>query len=190
MALTIASERALAHHVRAGVLLARQAPEQALRACEFALGFDRNLAVAHTFIGQIKISLGRAAETEAHVDDAVRLSPRDPRLCFWHLTVGYADLLLNGIDRGLECWRMSVQLNPRFWISHVLFAGASVLAGHHGEARRRLNRSHSIVELRIAQSTVTLTTAEHSGRPANFAWKVWTPGSSLQRSGALSPAVP
>jgi tetratricopeptide (TPR) repeat protein len=57
-ALTIAPERALAHYVHAGVLLARQAPERALRACELALGFDRDLAVAHAYIGQIKILWG------------------------------------------------------------------------------------------------------------------------------------
>jgi tetratricopeptide (TPR) repeat protein len=35
--------------------------------CEHALELDRNLASAHAFIGQGKIFIGRAEETEAHI---------------------------------------------------------------------------------------------------------------------------
>jgi hypothetical protein len=34
---------------------------------------DRNFATAHAFIGHAKHHLGRAAETEAHVNEALRL---------------------------------------------------------------------------------------------------------------------
>ena len=44
---------------------------------EHALALDRNLAAAHGFIGLAKIFAGRSEETEAHVDEALRLSPRD-----------------------------------------------------------------------------------------------------------------
>ncbi|HWY84858.1 MAG TPA: adenylate/guanylate cyclase domain-containing protein, partial [Roseiarcus sp.] len=45
--------------------------------CEHALGLDRNLAAAHSIIGRGKTYIGRAEETEAHVGEALRLSPRD-----------------------------------------------------------------------------------------------------------------
>ena len=45
--------------------------------CEHALVLDRNLASAHAFIGLGKIFIGRAEETEAHIAEALRLSPRD-----------------------------------------------------------------------------------------------------------------
>ena len=48
--------------------------------CEHALALDRNLASAHAVIGFGKVFIGRAEETEAHIAEALRLSPRDTRL--------------------------------------------------------------------------------------------------------------
>jgi TolB-like protein len=45
--------------------------------CERALELDRNLAEAHANIGFGKIFIGRAEETEAHIAEGLRLSPRD-----------------------------------------------------------------------------------------------------------------
>ena len=45
--------------------------------CEHALELDRNLASAHANIGPGKIFIGRPDETEAHIAEALRLSPRD-----------------------------------------------------------------------------------------------------------------
>ena len=50
---------------------------QGIAECEHALALDRNLADAHAFIGFGKIFIGRAEETEAHIVEALRLSPRD-----------------------------------------------------------------------------------------------------------------
>jgi hypothetical protein len=45
--------------------------------CEYALALDRNLAHAHAIIGRGKIFIGAAEETDAHIAEALRLSPRD-----------------------------------------------------------------------------------------------------------------
>jgi hypothetical protein len=50
---------------------------QGVAECEHALEVDRNLAIANSSIGRGKILIGRAEETEAHVAEALRLSPRD-----------------------------------------------------------------------------------------------------------------
>jgi hypothetical protein len=50
---------------------------QGIAECEQALALDRNLAVAHGLIGMAKYLLGRGAETETHIHEALRLSPRD-----------------------------------------------------------------------------------------------------------------
>lgn len=51
--------------------------EQGIAECEAALRLDRNAIYAHGFMGLAKYYIGRAAETERHVLDALRLSPRD-----------------------------------------------------------------------------------------------------------------
>src|SRR5271165_3231676 len=50
---------------------------QGIAECEHALALDRNLAHAHSLVGFGKIYIGRAKEMEAHVAEALRLSPRD-----------------------------------------------------------------------------------------------------------------
>jgi tetratricopeptide (TPR) repeat protein len=62
--------------------------------CEHALGLDRNLAAAHSIIGRGKTYIGRAEETEAHVGEALRLSPRDTLANIWMTNAGVAKLHL------------------------------------------------------------------------------------------------
>ena len=56
---------------------------QGIAECEHALALDRNLADAHAVIGLGKIFIGRAEETEAHIAEALRLSPRDTLAYIW-----------------------------------------------------------------------------------------------------------
>src|SRR4051794_1919685 len=51
--------------------------------CEQALAIDRNLALAHGFIGMAKWFAGRVEESEAHIEDAFGLNPRDTNAYYW-----------------------------------------------------------------------------------------------------------
>ena len=57
-----------------------------------ALALDRNLAHAHNLTGLAKILyIGRAEETEAHVAEALRLSPRGDTMAYlWMNVAGMA----------------------------------------------------------------------------------------------------
>jgi len=70
-------------------MLTKRAAE-GIAECEHALELDRNLAGAHACIGFGKIHIGRAEESEAHIIEALRLSPRDTRACTWMNLVGMA----------------------------------------------------------------------------------------------------
>jgi hypothetical protein len=50
---------------------------QGIAKCEHAVALDRNLASADAAVGFGKILTGRAEQTEAHISEALRLSPRD-----------------------------------------------------------------------------------------------------------------
>ena len=65
---------------------------QAIAECERALALDRNLAAAHAAIGLAKIFIGRAEESEGHVREALRISPRDTFAFNWLATAGLAKL--------------------------------------------------------------------------------------------------
>ena len=68
-------------------ILTKRAP-QGIAECEHGLALDRNLASAHALIGQGKIFIGRAEETEAHVVEPQRLSPGDTWAYAWLNMVG------------------------------------------------------------------------------------------------------
>ena len=87
-ALSSAPDHALGH-VWLGLadMFTRRAA-QGIAECEYALELDRNLASADAAIGFGKILIGRAEETEGHIAEALRLSPRDTLAYMWmHIAV-------------------------------------------------------------------------------------------------------
>ena len=76
-ALSSVPDHALGHMLLGLVDIFTKRAAEGIAECEHALELDRNLADAHAIIGFGKIFIGRAEETEAHIVEALRLSPRD-----------------------------------------------------------------------------------------------------------------
>jgi TolB-like protein len=153
-ALAMVPDCAEAHVAYGTVLYAMRAPERALREFKLAISLDGNLAVAHGYVGLMKFFLGRAHETRGHVEEAMRLSPRDPLLFRWLFFIGVADVYLGRVVRGLEGLRKSVEINPNWALSQFVLAGALALAGLLAEASevcaiaRRLAPNFTIAKFR------------------------------------------
>jgi tetratricopeptide (TPR) repeat protein len=108
---------------------------QGIAECERALALDHNLADAHAFIGLAKFFLGRSEETEAHIHEALRLSPRDNNAYRWSMFVGLAKLAL-GADVEAVAWlRRSIEANRNHPVPHFFLAAALALLGSLDEAR-------------------------------------------------------
>jgi tetratricopeptide (TPR) repeat protein len=91
---------------------------QGIAECEQALALDGNLAMAHAGIGMAKAFLGRGKETEAHVQQALRLSPRDIYAHRWMMFAGAAKLW-QGDDGEAVAWlRRSTEANRNFPLAH------------------------------------------------------------------------
>jgi Flp pilus assembly protein TadD len=81
-----------------------------------------------------KYFLGRGVETETHITDALRLSPRDVLIHHWMLYVGVAKLW-NGADAEAVAWlRRSVEANRNYPIARFYLAAALAHLGELGEA--------------------------------------------------------
>ena len=76
-ALSSVPDHALGHMWLGLVNIFTRRTMQGIAECEHALALDRNLASAGAAIGFGKILIGRAEETEAHIGEVLRLSPRD-----------------------------------------------------------------------------------------------------------------
>jgi len=108
---------------------------QGIAEFERALALDRNLAGAHALIGQCKLFIGRGEETEAHVQEALRLSPRDPWVYTWLVIVGLAKCLLSRAEEAISWLRRSIETNRNYALCHFILAAASANIGRVEGAR-------------------------------------------------------
>ena len=133
-ALSLSPNHARAHSVLGSIYASTNRVELGIAECERAAALDRNLATAHGNIGMAKYFIGRGEETEAHVREALRLSPRDTYAYLWMSLAGIAKLWL-GADAEAVAWlRRSVEANRNFPLAHFYLAAALAHLGELGEA--------------------------------------------------------
>ncbi|HEY1453524.1 MAG TPA: adenylate/guanylate cyclase domain-containing protein [Roseiarcus sp.] len=137
-ALSLAPDHALAHLALGMVLGFTNRAAPGIAEYERALALDRNIAGAHALIGQNKLFIGRAEEAEAHVLEALRLSPRDPWAYVWLLTAGFAACLLGRDDEAESWFRRSIEANRNFALCRFIHATVLAKAGRMDEARSEL----------------------------------------------------
>jgi TolB-like protein len=136
--LSLAPNHALAHLVLGAVLIFTDRATQGMAECEQALALDRNLAGAHALIGHAKFLLGRGAETEAHIKEAFRLSPRDVLAHRWFLSIGSAKTQLNADAEAVVWLRRSLDANRNYSIGHFVLAAGLARLGELDEARAQM----------------------------------------------------
>jgi TolB-like protein len=157
--LSVAPQHAWAHAILGLVLMLTNRAEQGIAECERALSLDRNLAHAHHFIGVGKNFMGRSAETERHINEALRLSPRDTLAHIWMLSVTAAKLRLGEDAAALHWCRRGLQLNRNHSLAHFQHAAALALLGQLSEARAAaqaglaLDPGFTLHRLRVSRSS-------------------------------------
>ena len=120
---------------------------QGIAKCEHALALDRNLATAHSVIGFGKIFIGRAEEAEAHIGEALRLSPRDTTAYIWMNMAGLAKLHFGDFEQAVTWCRRSIEANRNFPSANFDLAAALVLLGIRRGACRCQGRSRAQPDL-------------------------------------------
>jgi Flp pilus assembly protein TadD len=133
--LSQAPSHARAHHLLGRVLIYSDRASEGLAECEHALSLDPNLADAYGAEAIAKYFIGQAEETEAHVAEALRLSPRDPRAYAWTGAAGIAKLHLGADKEAVAQLRRSIEANRNAPIFHLLLAAGLAHLGRLDEAR-------------------------------------------------------
>ena len=108
---------------------------QGITECEQALALDPNLASAQGLVGWAKYVLGRGEETEAHINEALRLSPRDTYAYTWMLSVGLAKVQLNADTDAVVWFRRGLDANRNHPGGHFALAAALARLGELDQAR-------------------------------------------------------
>lgn len=134
-ALSIAPDHSSAHMMLGSICIYTNRAVQGIAECEQALRLDRNEAYAHSSIGLAKYYLGRPAETEGHILDALRLSPRESGAAAWMAIVGVAKIQLGADAEAADWLRRSIEANRNFAFGHFGLAAGLGLLGALDEAR-------------------------------------------------------
>ena len=143
-ALSIAPENASAHLCLGMIQMSTNRAALAIRECELALELDRNLANAHHRIGEARFLLGQAKDTESHVQEALRLSPRDPFVFLWRCTVGSAKYWLGEEEEAVAWLRRSIEANGNYPSSHFILAATLASLGRLFEAQSEVRTGLAI----------------------------------------------
>ncbi|MBR0790275.1 adenylate/guanylate cyclase domain-containing protein [Bradyrhizobium manausense] len=134
-ALSFAPNNPRAHFALGSARIFTDRVLQGIRECELALALDRNLARAYGMIGVAKLLIGQGHETEAHIRQAIRLSPRDSFLHVWAMYVGLANFLLRDDAQAVEWYRRSVEVNRNYPLAQFFLGAALAQVGDLAEAR-------------------------------------------------------
>ena len=108
---------------------------QGIAECERALALNPNLASAHGVIGEAKLFLGRGTETEAHMVEALRLSPHDVLASRWLSTIAFSKLQVDADVEALRWFRRGIEINRNYPLLHFGLATALALLDALDEAK-------------------------------------------------------
>jgi TolB-like protein/class 3 adenylate cyclase/Flp pilus assembly protein TadD len=133
--LSLAPNHVLARQVLALVYMFTNRGEQAIIESEHALALDRNSAASHAVLGFTKSLHGKANETEEHILDALRLSPRDVGVYLWTFIAGSALVRIGRNEEALTWLRRSIDANRNGPAVYFFLAAALAHLDKLDEAR-------------------------------------------------------
>ena len=134
-----------AYWVKSIYLFISRRPNEALRAANTGLAINPNYAPLLAARSTAESSLGRFEQAKSDVQQAIRLSPRDPLVGQMHLQLGDAELGLGLFDAAIEEYHLAIDAGYRHFSTYSNLAAAYALEDKMDEAKtalaeaRRLN---------------------------------------------------
>jgi len=144
-AIALAPETMLAYQTKSGYLVLSRRYDEGLRAADAGLAINPNYAALYGFRSNAKASLGQFNEALSDARQAIRLSPRDPLIGLFNVTLGDAELELGHLEAALDDYRNATDSGFRPFFVYENLAAAYALEGKMDEAKtalaeaRRLN---------------------------------------------------
>jgi TolB-like protein len=158
-ALSTVPDHAASHTLLGALYIHTKRVVRGIAECEHALALNRNLAIAYAFIGLGKTFIGRAEEAEAHVVDALRLSPRDTHSYLWMSFAGHAKSLLGLHDEALAWHLRSIEANRNYARANFYLAACLAYLGRQEQARSAVKAGLAIdPSFTVSRTRAGLTT--------------------------------
>jgi TolB-like protein/class 3 adenylate cyclase/Tfp pilus assembly protein PilF len=140
----MSSRHRYVNFVKGHIFRARHQFELAIPEYEAAIALNRNWVVAIAALGLCKFFSGAIEEAIPAQQQAIRLSPRDPRLSNWYWRIGMIHLLQSRTDEAIVWLERARSANPRLPGSYAWLASAYALKDDLQRARVELAEAHRL----------------------------------------------
>jgi TolB-like protein/Tfp pilus assembly protein PilF len=144
-ALAASPRSGIVHFAKGEVLRAQKRYEEAIPEYETVLAFDRNSTSALLALGHCKLMTGSIDELIPLVEQAIRLSPRDPQIAVMYYRIGEVHLLQSRTDKAISWLEKARSANPELQYVHAFLASAYALKGETERAAAELAEARRLV---------------------------------------------
>jgi adenylate cyclase len=155
-ALAASPRTAYAHFVKGEALRAQGRFEEALTEYETALALDRNLTFALRGLAWCKLYIGSIEAVIPLVEQATRLSPRDPSIGVCYYLIGTVHLLQSRTDEAIIWFEKARSAQSSEPFEHSRLAAAYALRGETERAAAALAEAQRLDNGKIFSSIVRL----------------------------------
>ena len=144
-AIALAPDNVRAYYVKSLYLTSSQRATEGLSAADAGLAINPDDPPLRRARGAAEVVLGRYEQAISDVQQAMRLSPRDPRIGLWLVDLGTAELGLGHFDAAIDKYHKAIDAGWRAYQPYRGLAAAYALDGNREEATsalaeaRRLN---------------------------------------------------
>jgi adenylate cyclase len=128
-ALAASPRNPLAHYAKGQVLRAQGRPGEAIPEYDTALASDHNWVNAYSALGYCKLYSGSIDGVIPLVEQAIRLSPRDPEIGNCYFRIGQVHMVQSRTDESIVWLEKARGANPRHPQFHAYLASAYALNG-------------------------------------------------------------
>jgi adenylate cyclase len=144
-AITLDPDNRSAYWEKADYLVLSRRPGEALGAADVGLAINPNVPALYQARAVAENSLGRYEQAKADLDRAIRLSPRDPGMGFWHVDLGDAEINLGHFDAAIDEYHKALDVGLQgVYFVHTNLAAAYAQAGKMDEAKAELAEAHRL----------------------------------------------
>jgi adenylate cyclase len=134
------------HRVKGRLLRFERRCEEAIPEFEISLASNRNDPFALVELSICKyLTGGSDQEAIALVEQAIRLSPRDPSMWWWYSWIGFVHLLQSRVDEAIAWLEKGRSAQPKTWSTHYFLAAAYGSKGELERARAELAEAHKLI---------------------------------------------
>jgi adenylate cyclase len=181
--LAVTPRSPLAHFAKAQILRCRNQFEAAIPEFEIAIGLNRNWVAALAALGLCKFFAGSIDEAIPAQEQAIRLSPRDPRIANWYWRIGMVHLLRSRTNEAILWIEKARNENPGAAGPHAWLASAYALEGETERAATELAEARRLSGDRRYSSIARFKETTSFGVPKNNALAETTFFAGLRNAG-------